>query len=106
MGVIRRSQRWKRSDSNGVAAACGVSTARPAWLPAKRTTEPAPVTGARENYGHHTTFAHPTYARGQSLSIHGCIYGIKDGRWKNLNVTVSGLEQLPAHYRLRPLGLS
>ncbi|MDO9320408.1 MAG: carbonic anhydrase, partial [Pseudomonas sp.] len=33
-------------------------------------------------------------------------YGIKDGRWKNLNVTVSGLEQLPPHYRLRPLGLS
>jgi carbonic anhydrase len=36
--------------------------------------------------------------------VHGCIYGIKDGRWKNLNVTVSGIEQLPAQYRLRPLG--
>jgi len=54
----------------------------------------------------HTTIVQNAWHRGQSLSVHGCIYGIKDGRWKNLNVTVSGLEQLPAHYRLRPLGLS
>ena len=54
----------------------------------------------------HTSIIQNAWHRGQSLSIHGCIYGIKDGRWKNLNVTVSGLEQLPAHYRLRPLGLS
>lgn len=54
----------------------------------------------------HTTIVQNAWHRGQSLSVHGCIYGIKDGRWKNLNVTVSGLEQLPSHYRLRPLGLS
>lgn len=54
----------------------------------------------------HTTIVQNAWHRGQSLSVHGCIYGIKDGRWKNLNVTVSGLEQLPPQYRLRPLGLS
>ncbi|MCY1517222.1 Carbonic anhydrase 2 [compost metagenome] len=52
----------------------------------------------------HTTIVQNAWHRGQSLSVHGCIYGIKDGRWKNLNVTVSGLEQLPPQYRLRPLG--
>ncbi len=52
----------------------------------------------------HTTIVQNAWHRGQPLSVHGCIYGIKDGRWKNLNVTVSGIEQLPAQYRLRPLG--
>ena len=52
----------------------------------------------------HTSIVQNAWHRGQSLSIHGCIYGIKDGRWKNLNVAVSGLEQLPPQYRLRPLG--
>ena len=52
----------------------------------------------------HTTIVQNAWHRGQPLSVHGCIYGIKDGRWKNLNVTVSGLEQLPPQYRLRPLG--
>ncbi len=54
----------------------------------------------------HTTIVQNAWHRGQPLSVHGCIYGIKDGRWKNLNVTVSGIEQLPAQYRLRPLGPS
>jgi carbonic anhydrase len=52
----------------------------------------------------HTNIVQNAWHRGQPLSVHGCIYGIKDGRWKNLNVTVSGIEQLPAQYRLRPLG--
>ena len=50
----------------------------------------------------HTTIVQNAWHRGQALSVHGCIYGIKDGRWKNLNVTVSSLEQLPSQYRLRP----
>ena len=54
----------------------------------------------------HTTIVQNAWHRGQPLSVHGCIYGIKDGRWKNLNVTVSSLEQLPPQYRLRPLGQS
>ncbi|MHA6494038.1 carbonate dehydratase [Pseudomonas borbori] len=51
----------------------------------------------------HTTIVQNAWHRGQPLSVHGCIYGIKDGRWKNLNVTVSGMDQLPPQYRLRPI---
>ncbi|CEG55428.1 carbonate dehydratase [Stutzerimonas kunmingensis] len=50
----------------------------------------------------HTTIVQNAWHRGQPLAVHGCIYGIKDGLWKNLNVTVSGLDQLPSQYRLRP----
>jgi carbonic anhydrase len=50
----------------------------------------------------HTTIVQNAWHRGQSLSVHGCIYGIKDGRWKDLDVTVAGLQQLPPQYRLRP----
>ncbi|MCQ4320672.1 carbonate dehydratase [Stutzerimonas stutzeri] len=49
----------------------------------------------------HTTIVQNAWHRGQQLSVHGCIYGIKDGIWKNLNVTISGLDQLPPQYRLR-----
>src|SRR5690606_5290095 len=49
----------------------------------------------------HTSIVQNAWHRGQSLAVHGCIYGIKDGRWKNLNVTVAGLDQLPPQYRLR-----
>ena len=52
----------------------------------------------------HTTIVQNAWHRGQSLSVHGCIYGIKDGIWKDLNVTVSGMDQLPPQYRLRPPG--
>lgn len=48
--------------------------------------------------------AHFAFASSGRMSIHGCIYGIKDGRWKSLNTTISGFEQLPPQYRLRPLG--
>ena len=50
----------------------------------------------------HTTIVQNAWHRGQPLAIHGCIYGIKDGIWKDLNVTISGPEQVPAQYRLRP----
>ena len=51
----------------------------------------------------HTSIVQNAWHRGQSLSIHGCIYGIKDGRWKSLDTTISGPEQLPPQYRLRKL---
>lgn len=50
----------------------------------------------------HTTIVQNAWHRGQPLAIHGCIYGIKDGVWKNLDVTISGPEQVPPQYRLRP----
>ena len=49
----------------------------------------------------HTNIVQNAWHRGQPLSVHGCIYGIRDGIWKNLNVTISGLDQLPPQYRLR-----
>ncbi|MCY1406397.1 Carbonic anhydrase 2 [compost metagenome] len=51
----------------------------------------------------HTSIVQNAWHRGQELAVHGCVYGIKDGIWKNLNVTVSGLDQLPPQYRLRPM---
>jgi carbonic anhydrase len=51
----------------------------------------------------HTSIVQNAWHRGQPLAVHGCIYGIKDGRWKDLNVTISSQEQLPEQYRLRPL---
>lgn len=52
----------------------------------------------------HTSIVQNAWHRGQPLAVHGCIYGIKDGRWKDLNVTVSCLEQIPLQYRLSPVG--
>ncbi|SFA99218.1 carbonate dehydratase [Azotobacter beijerinckii] len=52
----------------------------------------------------HTSIVQNAWHRGQPLSVHGCIYGLKDGRWKNLGVTVGSLEQIPEQYRLRPPG--
>ncbi len=51
-----------------------------------------------------TSIVQNAWHRGQSLSVHGCIYGLKDGRWKDLGVTVSSLEQIPDQYRLSPPG--
>lgn len=50
----------------------------------------------------HTSIVQNAWHRGQPLAVHGCIYGIKDGIWKDLDVTISSPEQLPPQYRLRP----
>ncbi len=49
----------------------------------------------------HTAIVQNAWHRGQNLSIYGCVYGIKDGLWKNLDVTIKGIDQVPAQYRLR-----
>lgn len=49
----------------------------------------------------HTAIVQNAWHRGQKLSIYGCVYGIKDGLWKNLDVTIKGIEQVPVQYRLR-----
>jgi carbonic anhydrase len=51
----------------------------------------------------HTTIVQNAWHRGQSLSVHGCIYSIKNGIWKSLDVTISSIEQVPPQYRLRSL---
>lgn len=48
----------------------------------------------------HTTFVQNAWKRGQSLSVHGLIYGIEDGVLRDLGFSVNQLTQLPAIYRM------
>ncbi len=48
----------------------------------------------------HTTIVQNAWKEGRSLTVHGWIYSIEDGILKDLNVCVTGLDQIPATYRL------
>ncbi|GGD11740.1 carbonate dehydratase [Halopseudomonas salina] len=50
----------------------------------------------------HTSIVQNAWHRGQPLTVHGFIYGIKDGHLKDLDVTVDSPEQIPEQYRLSP----
>ena len=52
----------------------------------------------------HTSIVQNAWHRGQPLSVHGFIYGIKDGFLKDLDVSVSDASQIPEQYRLGPPG--
>lgn len=45
-----------------------------------------------------TTIARDAWERGQELTVHGWIYGIRDGLLRDLNVTVSGPQEARAVY--------
>lgn len=47
-----------------------------------------------------TSIVQDAWARGQQLEVHGWIYGLKDGKVNNLDVTINGPEQLSETYRL------
>lgn len=47
-----------------------------------------------------TTIVQDAWARGQRLAVHGWVYGLKDGKVNNLNVTINSPEQLSETYRL------
>ncbi len=49
----------------------------------------------------HTTIVQNAWKAGQDLSVHGWIYSIEDGILKDLNVCVTGIDQLPTIHRLR-----
>lgn len=49
----------------------------------------------------HTTIVQNAWKRGESLSVHGFIYSIKDGLLKDLGVNVSGLDELAPIYRMQ-----
>ncbi|GAA3544334.1 carbonate dehydratase [Zobellella aerophila] len=48
----------------------------------------------------HTTIVQNAWKQGQPLSVHGWVYGIKDGRLHDLDVCVNGFEQIPDVYRI------
>ena len=50
----------------------------------------------------HTSIVQNAWHRGQPLSVHGFIYGLKDGHLKDLEVSVNNAEQIPEQYRLSP----
>ncbi|MCP4284346.1 MAG: carbonate dehydratase [Gammaproteobacteria bacterium] len=46
----------------------------------------------------HTIVVQDAWKRGQQLTVHGWIYGLKDGLMNDLGLTVSGTAQLLPHY--------
>ncbi|MGI8890988.1 MAG: carbonic anhydrase, partial [Chthoniobacterales bacterium] len=46
-----------------------------------------------------TTIALDAWERGQDLTVHGWIYGLKDGLLRDLNVSVAGAEETSAAYQ-------
>ena len=46
-----------------------------------------------------TTIARDAWERGQPLSVHGWVYGLRDGLLRDLNTSVTGPEQPPAVYQ-------
>ena len=56
----------------------------------------------REQVAHvcQTTIVQKAWESGQSLSIHGWIYGLRDGLLKDLGLTASGRDDIPAAYRV------
>ncbi len=50
----------------------------------------------------YTSIVQNAWQRGQKLAVHGWIYGLADGLLKDLQVTVSGPDQLPGVYRYVP----
>ena len=47
-----------------------------------------------------TTIVQGAWARGSQLSVHGLIYGLSDGRLKDLDISVNSIEALPAVYHM------
>lgn len=46
----------------------------------------------------HTTIARDAWERGQELSVHGWVYGLQNGRIRDLNVTVSATAEMADVY--------
>ncbi|MET3623239.1 carbonate dehydratase [Burkholderia ambifaria] len=46
-----------------------------------------------------TTIVNDAWARGQSLTVHGLVYGVHDGRMRNLGMAVSNFDALDATYK-------
>jgi len=49
----------------------------------------------------HTTFVQNAWKTGQELAVHGWIYSLEDGILKDLNVSVSNLDEISQTYRIK-----
>ena len=47
----------------------------------------------------HTTIVRDAWDRGQELTVHGWVYGLHDGRARDLHVTVTSFEETTAVYQ-------
>ena len=54
----------------------------------------------------HTTVMQDAWARGQKISLHGWVYGLKDGLLQDLHITLDGAEGMPSLYRAAIAGVS
>jgi carbonic anhydrase len=49
----------------------------------------------------HTTIVQNAWKAGQELSVHGWIYNIEDGILKDLNVCITGIDEIPQTHRFK-----
>ena len=54
----------------------------------------------------HTTVVQDAWGRGQNLAVHSWVYGLHDGRIRDLGLTVTRQEHMAERYRQAVLGLS
>jgi carbonic anhydrase len=47
----------------------------------------------------HTTIVQDAWRRGESLTVHGWIYALRDGLLRDLGMVISGPDQIPPEYR-------
>lgn len=53
-----------------------------------------------------TRIVQNAWLRGQQLDIHGWIYSVRDGLLRDLETTISGVEQIAPELRIAPLALA
>ena len=54
----------------------------------------------------HTTVVQDAWARGQQVTLHGWVYGLKDGLLQDLHITLDSLEGMASLYRAAIAGVS
>jgi len=54
----------------------------------------------------HTTVVQDAWARGQRVTLHGWVYGLKDGLLQDLHITLDSLEGMAGLYRAAIAGVS